>query len=264
MGLFGGDRDTAGRSATNIYKGRYRIWRNRTRLVALLAILPILSLAAALSLGWPAHRGFYLGLGIGSAMTLVVAVGLAAPEHVDRWRRGAGGERRTAKELFRPTKEGWIVVQDLPDGTGRNRDHVVIAPSGQVFLLDTKSPGGTISVQRGVLEVNWLEDPDDGYSRDLTPSMKAAAARLAEDLGASLGRRPWVTPMVVIWGRWDGAPHMHDGVAWVHGRVLAERLAAHAGEPNQEAQERVAHALRSLSDRANGRQSEVARPATGS
>lgn len=212
----------------------------------LLATLPLLLLVLAFSLAWPEHRSLYLGIGLGSFLTLVLAVGLAAPEHVDRWRRGAEAEKRTGKELSQLVRHGWTVVNDLPDNHGGNRDHVAIAPSGDVYLLDTKAYGGEISVERGVVRVRWLEDPDDGYVRDLTPRMKAVAARLAEDLSLGLGSRPWVTPVVVIWGRWAGAPHVHDGVAWVHGRALAERLAAHAGTENPERHAQVARALASL------------------
>jgi len=76
--------------------------------------------------------------------------------------------------------------------------------------------------------------------------MKAAAARLAGSLGQRLPRRPWVTPVVVIWGRWEGAPHFHDGVAWVHGGVLGERLADYAGEHDADKHALVSKALRSL------------------
>jgi Nuclease-related domain len=236
----------AGGSAERMYRSRYRHWRNRTRLVALLATLPVLLLMVAFSLVWPSHRSLYLGFGVGAAAALVLAFGLAAPEHIDRWRRGAEAEKRTAGELARLVRKGWTVVHDLATPNRGNIDHVAVAPSGEVFLLDTKAPGGLISVEQGVLRVTWLEDPDDGYDRDLTPRMKAAAATLSGELSAKLGHRPWVTPVVVIWGRWAGKPHVHDGVAWVHGDVLADRLSDHAGEENSQLHGRVARALAAL------------------
>jgi Nuclease-related domain len=235
-----------GGSAERAYRARYRSWRTRTRLIALLATLPVLFVMAASSLVEPAHRSLYFGVGLGSTVTLVLASGLAAPEHVDRWRRGAEAEKRTARELARLEPSGWKVLHDLVDARGTNRDHVVVAPSGKVFLLDTKAPSGIVSVERGVLRIRWLEHPDDGYERDLTPRMKGAAASLSRDLSAELGYRPWVTPVVVIWGRWTGSPHIHDDVAWVHGEVLADRLVANAGLENPPLHSRIAAALDSL------------------
>jgi hypothetical protein len=76
--------------------------------------------------------------------------------------------------------------------------------------------------------------------------MKAAAARLSADLTTGVGALVWVTPVVVVWGRWDGKPHVHDGVAWVHGRALAERLLDHSGNPNEPKHGSAVRALRAL------------------
>jgi len=237
------DRVGAGRSAQERYKERYRAWRSRIRIVGLVAAIPILLIALVLSWIWPTYRLLYLCAALGSIVTFVAALSLATPEHVERWRVGAEAEKRTAKALRRLTRRGWVVMHDLPDDYG-NRDHVAIAPSGKIFLLDTKAPGGRITIEHGVLRVRWLEDPDDGYDKDLTPRMKGAAFGLANDLAAALPHRPWVTPVVVIWGRWDGEPHVHDDVAWVPGRLLAQRLEANAGPANPERHTRMVDALR--------------------
>jgi len=50
---------------------------------------------------WPAHHSFYLGASVGVSMTLPFILGVAAPDHIDRWRRGAEAEKWTAKELRR-------------------------------------------------------------------------------------------------------------------------------------------------------------------
>jgi hypothetical protein len=203
------------------------------RLGVLLGILAVATVLGAAAMVWRRDAQFFLGLLAGSSLTILMMVELGAPEHVDRWRRGAEAERRTMRELGHLRRHGWAIANDLADGVRSNRDHIAVAPSGDVFLLDTKAPGGTIEVTAGVLRVRWLEDPEDGYERDLTPGLKAAAARLANDLAAPLGRRPWVTPVVVIWGRWAGKPHIHDGVAWVPGSSLEDRMLAHGGIPDR-------------------------------
>lgn len=142
-------------------------------------MLPVPAIVLAIANLWPYHREFAFGAAAGSIATFALAVTLATPEHIERWRRGAEAEKRTAKALRGLTRRGWIVMHDLP-GTYGNRDHVAIAPSGKIFLLDTKAPGGRITVEAGVLSVRWFEDPDDGYEKDLTAKMRGAAAGLAD------------------------------------------------------------------------------------
>lgn len=100
--------------------------------------------------------------------------------------------------------------------------------------------------EHSVLRVRGIEDPDDGDERSLTGPTKGSAAALADQLAPVLGHRPWVMPAVVIWGRWDGAPHQHQGVAWVHGKVPAERLPDRAGHPYPASHASVSRALELL------------------
>ena len=54
------------------------------------------------------------------------------------WRRGATGERRTARLLAPLERHGWAVLHDLAiPGTQANIDHVVIGPGG-VIVVDSK------------------------------------------------------------------------------------------------------------------------------
>ena len=61
------------------------------------------------------------------------------------WRRGARGERRTARQLNRLTRHGWVVFHDLavPDSRA-NADHLLIGPAG-VFLADSKNWRGYLA-----------------------------------------------------------------------------------------------------------------------
>jgi len=61
------------------------------------------------------------------------------------WQRGARGERRTARQLDRLVKHGWVVFHDLavPDSRA-NADHLVIGPAG-VFLADSKNWRGHLA-----------------------------------------------------------------------------------------------------------------------
>jgi Nuclease-related domain len=54
------------------------------------------------------------------------------------WRRGAVGERRTARLLGPLERQGWAVLHDLAvPGSRANIDHLVIGPGG-VFVIDSK------------------------------------------------------------------------------------------------------------------------------
>jgi hypothetical protein len=65
-------------------------------------------------------------------------------EQVQAWRRGAAGERRTARLLERLTRDGYVVFHDLAiPGSPANVDHLVIGPSG-VFVIDSKQWSGTV------------------------------------------------------------------------------------------------------------------------
>jgi hypothetical protein len=47
------------------------------------------------------------------------------------WRRGAAGERHTARLLGRLEQRGWVVLHDLAiPGSAANIDHLVIGPGG--------------------------------------------------------------------------------------------------------------------------------------
>jgi hypothetical protein len=60
------------------------------------------------------------------------------------WRRGAAGERRTARLLGPLQRQGWAVLHDLAvPGSRANIDHLVIGPGG-VFVIDSKHYRGRL------------------------------------------------------------------------------------------------------------------------
>jgi Nuclease-related domain len=64
------------------------------------------------------------------------------------WRRGAAGERRTARLLAPLERQGWAVLHDLAiPGSAANIDHLVIGPSG-VVVIDTKQYRGRLHLDR--------------------------------------------------------------------------------------------------------------------
>jgi Nuclease-related domain len=68
-----------------------------------------------------------------------------SPEAV-AWRRGAAGERRTARLLDPLERQGWAVLHDLAvPGSRANLDHLVIGPGG-VFVIDSKQYRGRLEL----------------------------------------------------------------------------------------------------------------------
>jgi hypothetical protein len=62
------------------------------------------------------------------------------------WRRGAAGERRTARLLAGLERQGWVVLHDLTlPGSRANLDHLVIGPCG-VFVIDSKQYRGRLQL----------------------------------------------------------------------------------------------------------------------
>jgi hypothetical protein len=131
-----------GASATSQYRRR-----RAAELSDYLRTLPLLgAVAAALLAGLLARS-----TGLGTSTALGAAGGLAyllrfrTSADTGAWRRGAKGERRTARRLHRLGR-GWTVFHDLAiPGSRANADHLVIGPPG-VFLIDSKLYRGRLTL----------------------------------------------------------------------------------------------------------------------
>jgi hypothetical protein len=95
------------------------------------------------------------------------------------WRRGACGERRTARALRKLVRQGWTVLHDVAvSGSRANGDHLLIGPPG-VFLVDSKAWHGTIT--QAVDGSAW----HNGYPLDQAiATVRWEAGQVADTLGA--------------------------------------------------------------------------------
>jgi hypothetical protein len=87
-----------------------------------------------------------LGPALGVLAALATGWGLRFRPSPDAraWRRGAVGERRTARLLAGLERHGWAVLHDLAvAGSRANLDHLVIGPAG-VFVIDSKQYCGRL------------------------------------------------------------------------------------------------------------------------
>ena len=133
------------------------------------------------------------------------------------WRRGAAGERRTARLLGPLERQGWAVLHDLVvPGSAANVDHLVIGPGG-VFVIDSKQ-------YRGRLQF-------DAYGKlwhgcyPLAPAVRAVSweadqtARVLPDPGVAVVPILAVHGAQVPWGK-----VVMEGVAVVPARRLPSML----------------------------------------
>jgi len=119
------------------------------------------------------------------------------------WKRGAEGERQTAKALRPLEKKGWHVRHDLADRGRGNLDHVVVGMGG-VFLLDSKNVAGSVIVEDGLPHVRFPKSPVNDYTLpNLVASIRGAARGVRERLHTKLGSIVDVYPVVVISGTFD-------------------------------------------------------------
>lgn len=188
------------------------------------------------------NTSWWLGFGFGALVTIYLALIDDPPAHIERWRKGAEGERRTAKALRRLRREGWRVIHDLADGKA-NRDHVVVGPGG-VFLLDTKWPTGKVTVAGDTVRVE-RDDPTAAYELPRLASwMRGAAVRLKEDTERATGQRGiWVHAVVVFWGEFEQQVTEGDRVTYVHGDELVGWLRSRAPVQQRPKTEALAAAL---------------------
>jgi len=167
---------------------------------------------------------FWFGVLAGATMAVYLSLRDSPPPHIENWRSGSEGERRTARALRPLARDAWRVWHDRDGGRGTNIDHVAIGNAG-VFLLDSKNYSGEASIEDGELRLRWQEDPGQGWvCRGIVGRMRAASAELKEGIEAAAGVRVWVQPVVVLWVRFPQRVAEVSGVFFVHGDVLAEWL----------------------------------------
>ena len=162
-----------------------------------------------------------LSLMIGGLAAVVAGWGLRfrpSPDAV-AWRRGAAGERRTARLLDPLERRGWAVLHDLAVPRSRaNLDHLVIGPGG-VFVIDSKH-------YRGRLQLDAVGKLWHGRY-PLAPALRAVsweadqAAQVLPDPGVA------VVPIVAVHGAqvpWGKV--VSEGVPVVSARRLPSILRA--------------------------------------
>lgn len=217
----------AGTYAKERFKTGARAWRRRVLRTSQVAL--VLAAVATVAGGYLVHGNAKIMFGFvaGAFAASLIALRDLVPPHVEMWRRGWEGERRTGRVLRCLQRDGWDVVHDieLSDGPGpSNIDHVVVGEAG-VFLLDTKWYTGVGSLVDGELRSTFPDDVDERpRTHRLGPRMRAAAADLRDRIRETTGERLWVHAVVVLWSPFAQGVATYENVTYVHGSRLASWL----------------------------------------
>ena len=144
----------------------YRPSRSRAASAVLAVGLVAGVLAAQAGLPWAGLAGLTVAVLVGWRLRFRPSTQARA------WRRGAAGERHTARLLDRLGRDGYVVFHDLamPDSPA-NLDHLVVGPSG-VFVIDSKQWAGQVHqssdgliwhnhyrLHRTMAALRWQADP---------------------------------------------------------------------------------------------------------
>jgi hypothetical protein len=221
-GLFtGGTFGVPGRSARASYR--------RQRAAELAGWLPSLpwrlAAVAGAGVGGQVLAG---GLGLpGAAQALLVGAAAAVAAvrlrfrvsaDTAAWRRGAAGERKTARQLRRLHRHGYVSFHDVAvPGSRTNIDHLVVGPTG-LFVVDSKQYRGRVH-----------QTPDGLVWHDHYPmtGIIQTVRWEADQVSQALAVGVPVTPLLCVHGAtvaWDGL--IAGGVAVVPARRLRSALGA--------------------------------------
>lgn len=201
--------------------------RYRARVSLTLMGLGGIVLLALVALGVRSSDGRMGLVGLSAFFGLLLLIRLVADLTETRVRRIMQEERRairgaqaeeTVGDILKDLDEDYMVLHDLISPHG-NIDHVVITSRGGVFLLETKSHWGRISVDRGRILVNGHEP-----EKDFVAQVLRNARWLKEIIQATTGTDPWIIPMIVFTNAFvEPAPPIR-GVRIINKRYLLNAL----------------------------------------
>jgi hypothetical protein len=179
----------AGQSTRQMADKRHKL-ALRAALLMIAAALLILVATASSSL-----------IGIGAVFVLVVLGALLLDKfEADGYRivkrerqavRGAVAEERIGS-LLDGLGEDYLALHDIESPYG-NIDHVVLDRLSCVFLIETKSHRGRVTIQNGEILVNGHQPEKDFISQALKNTYW-----LRDQIRDAIGMEVWITPVVVF------------------------------------------------------------------
>jgi hypothetical protein len=105
--------------------------------------------------------------------------------------RGARSEEKIG-DILSELSEDFLVLHDIESPFG-NIDHIVFSKKNGIFLIETKSHGGEVTVEDQTLLVNGKYPEKDFISQVLNNSFW-----LKKEISDLIGPKPWITPILVF------------------------------------------------------------------
>jgi hypothetical protein len=219
-------RRRAGRSAERKYKAMAKSWRDRRfgRRYSLyfwigFAVAFGIVLSLHLNSKWSLIAGVLLG---GTTVGWMLMPEALMPGHIFNWQMGAWGEQKTASELKRLARKGWVVRHDVAWGDRANHDHILAGPA--VFLVNSRNtPDSRVEIDPAGIRVTRLDDESDSYLADRwIPAVAREAAALEGQLRRELGFGVAVYPVIALWAHFPAGQQYVGKVSIVDGLKLTE------------------------------------------
>lgn len=186
-----------------------------------LAGLGILGFILIISLTRPEWNGGAIGFGL---LIIVLALPKMIIRKVDlqldesrRAARGAQAEEKIGA-LLACLGPNFVVLNDVECAYG-NIDHLVIASNGAVFMIETKSHHGTVTVQENEIRINGHAPEKNFIAQSLRNSFW-----LRDLLEPYAGTKPWVTAILVFTNAFVHAPRPVKSVIVVNKKYLLETI----------------------------------------
>jgi len=182
-------RNRPGSSARNIADGIY-LKRAGVALLGMLGLLLCLKLLP-----------MFAGAGIGAMVVLILVIKVIAgtvESKAQAYRREERKAERGARaeenvdEVLRTLEGEYDVFHDVDTGHG-DIDHVVLSKEHGVFVIETKSHVGEVTVRNGVLLVDGEPPEKDFIAQTLRNTMW-----LKQRIRETTGLDPWIQPVIVF------------------------------------------------------------------
>ena len=168
----------------------------------LLYIGAILLQRSAFTFGWISLSFFTVVGATGFAVLCRCTFRLL--EQRRRYRLGLGGERAVGEELNRLMLVGCHVFHDVPNDPYGNVDHVVIAPAGGVYAVETKARRKQEldgkEDHKVVFDGRALQFPGGGWNGACLEQAKRQASQLSDWLSKATGDAVTVQPVLALPG----------------------------------------------------------------
>ena len=139
-------------------------------------------------------------------------------------RRGARAEVKIGK-ILAGLGDDYLVIHDITADYG-NIDHVVIRKDGNVFMIETKSHGGKVTIQNDHVLVNGHPPEKDFIKQSLRNSYW-----LRDKIEAVTGVKPFVVPILVFTNAMVGYYPPCRGVHLTYGKNLLKTIERQGKNP---------------------------------